>query len=69
MSNILEVQVLTYICWINVTLLELAQPGDAFTCTIKSNSNMQEGKDKIGFVTIKPNTCIFVQLKFPLRIA
>jgi len=50
-------------------LLELAQPGDVFTCTIKSNSNVQEDKDKTGFVMRKPKTFIFVQLKFHLEIA
>lgn len=30
---------------------------------------MQEDKDKIGFVMIKPKAFIFVQLKFHLRIA
>lgn len=30
---------------------------------------MQEDKDKIGFVMIKPRVFIFVQLKFHLEIA
>lgn len=53
----------------NLPLLELAQPGDVFTCTIKSNSNMQEDKDKIVFVMMKPKAFIFVQLKCHLEIA
>lgn len=65
----LEIQSFIYICWINVTLPELAQSSDVFTCAIKRNSSMQEEKGKTAFVMIKLKAFISVQLKLHLRIA